>query len=113
MSKKGKEFDAKKFLKMASDKASPEDFLKTFGFKTKARIEKAHYIALVKTGALEPVIAGRVVGKAVKIHKVKVGKKGSINISKELVAEFAFPGETEFTIKKRGANIITLKKVEP
>jgi antitoxin component of MazEF toxin-antitoxin module len=104
-------FDAKKFLKMVSEKASPEDYEKAFGFKTKAQIDVAHYKALVQTGGLEPAVVGKRAGRTASVDRVKIGKSGKISLSKDMVAEFGFKEGDEFKVKKRGDNIITLKKV--
>ena len=109
-SKKGP-FDAKKFLKMASEKATPAEFEKAFGFKTKAQIDKAHYKALVEIGQIEPAVEGKRAGRTASIDRVKIGKSGKISLSKDMIAGFGFQQGDEFKVKKRGDNIITLKKV--
>jgi antitoxin component of MazEF toxin-antitoxin module len=109
-SKKGP-FDAKKFLKMASENASPEDYAKAFGLKTKAQIDKAHYKALVEIGQIQPAVVGKRAGRTASVDSVKIGKSGKISLSKDMVAGFGFSEGDEFKVKKRGDNIITLKKV--
>ena len=111
-SKKGP-FDAKKFLKMASEKATPAEFEKVFGYKTKAQIDKAHYKALVEIGQIQPAVVGKRAGRKASADTTKIGKSGKISLSKEMVAGFGFKEGDEFKVKTRGGNIITLKKVEP
>ena len=50
--KKAIAFDAKQFLKMAKEKVSTEDLMKTFGFKTTTQVKAAHYKALIEAGGL-------------------------------------------------------------
>jgi antitoxin component of MazEF toxin-antitoxin module len=109
-SKKG-QFDAKKFLKMASENVPPEDYDKAFGFKTKAQIDKAHYKALVEIGQIQPAVEGKRAGRKASVDKIKIGKSGKISLSEEMVTKFGFKQGDEFKVKKRGDNIITLKKV--
>jgi hypothetical protein len=111
-SKKGP-FDAKKFLKMASEKATPADFEKAFGFKTKAQIYAAHYKAMVETGQVEPAVVGKRAGRTASVDKIKIGKSGKISLAKEMVTGFGFQQGDEFTVKLRAGKIITMKKVEP
>lgn len=111
-SKKGP-FDAKKFLKMASEKAAPEEFEKAFGFKTKAQIDAAHYKSLVQTGQIEAAVVGKRAGRTASVDTTKIGKSGKISLTKEMVTGFGFKEGDEFKVKTRGGNIITLKKVVP
>jgi hypothetical protein len=111
-SKKGP-FDAKKFLKMASEKVAPEEFEKAFGFKTKAQIDAAHYKSLVQTGQIEAAVVGKRAGRTASVDTTKIGKSGKISLTKEMVTGFGFKEGDEFKVKTRGGNIITLKKVVP
>jgi hypothetical protein len=104
-------FDAKKFLKMASENATPADYEKVFGYKTPAQIKTAHYKALVETGQIEPAVVGKRAGRTASVDRVKIGKSGKISLTKDMVAGFGFSEGDEFKVKKRGDNIITLKKV--
>ena len=111
-SKKGP-FDAKKILKMASEKATPEEFEKAFGYKTKAQIYAAHYKAMVETGQIEAAVEGKRAGRTASVDKIKIGKSGKISLPEEMVTRFGFKQGDEFTVKLRAGKIITLKKVEP
>lgn len=104
-------FDAKKFLKMVSEKAAPEDYEKVFGFKTKAQTDVAHYKALVQTGGLAPAVVGKRAGRTASLDTTKIGKSGKISLSKDMVAEFGFKVGDEFKVKKRGENFISIKKI--
>jgi antitoxin component of MazEF toxin-antitoxin module len=109
-SKKGP-FDAKKFLEMASKKATPAEFEKIFGFKTKAQIDKAHYKALVEIGQIQPAVVGKRAGRKASVDKIKIGKSCKISLPKDMVDCFGFKEGDEFTVKLRAGKIITLKKV--
>jgi hypothetical protein len=111
-SKKGP-FDAKKILKMASEKATPEEFEKAFGYKTKAQIYAAHYKAMVETGQIEAAVEGKRAGRTASVDKIKIGKSGKISLAEEMVTRFGFKQGDEFTVKLRAGKIITIKKVEP
>ena len=111
-SKKGP-FDAKKILKMASEKATPEEFEKAFGYKTKAQIYAAHYKAMVETGQIEAAVEGKRAGRTASVDKIKIGKSGKISLAEEMVTKFGFKQGDEFTVKLRAGKIITIKKVEP
>ena len=54
---------------------------------------------------------GRGAGKAYKAPKVSVGKRGSIIISKELVASLGIGAKDKFTVRKTKAGV-ALKKAE-
>ncbi len=104
-------FDAKKFLKMASEKATPAEFEKVFGYKTKAQIYAAHYKAMVETGQVEPAVVGKRAGRKASVDKIKIGKSCKISLPKDMVDCFGFKEGDEFTVKLRAGKIITLKKV--
>jgi len=104
-------FDAKKFLKMASENATPADYEKVFGYKTPAQIKTAHYKALVETGQIQPAVVGKRAGRKVSVDKIKIGKSCKISLPKDMVDCFGFKEGDEFTVKLRAGKIITLKKV--
>jgi antitoxin component of MazEF toxin-antitoxin module len=104
-------FDANKFLKMVSEKATPADFEKAFGYKTPAQIKAAHYKAMVEIGQIEPAVVGKRAGRKVSVDKIKIGKSCKISLPKDMVDCFGFKEGDEFTVKLRAGKIITLKKV--
>jgi hypothetical protein len=107
---KKKVFDAKKLIKMVKDETHQDEIMKAFGFKTAAQIKAAHYRALVEAGDIPGIVGGRGTGKAEKVKLIGVGKKGSIIISAEKVAELGVGAEDKFKIRKTKAGI-ALKKV--
>ena len=108
---KKKVFDAKKLIKMVKDKTHQQEIMKAFGFKTAAQIKAAHYRALVETGNIPGIVGGRGAGKAEKVKLIGVGKKGSIIIPAEKVAELVIGKDDKFTARKTKAGI-ALKAVK-
>jgi len=107
---KKKVFDARKLIKMVKDETHQQEIMKAFGFKTSAQIKAAHYRALVETGDIPGIVGGRGAGKAEKVKLIGVGKKGSIIIPADKVAELGVGAEVKFTVRKSKAGI-ALKKI--
>jgi hypothetical protein len=111
---KRKKIDEKKLLKMVEDGIHQSEIMKKLGIKTTNQLWIAYGKAQSTAGKIPAIVGGRGAGKAVADeNRVKVGKRGSVIIPQEMIKEFGFADDTEFTVKKRGDNIITLKKVEP
>jgi hypothetical protein len=107
---KKKVFDAKKLVKMVKDESHQQEIMKAFGFKTSAQVKTAYLKALVESGEVPGLIGGRGGYKAPKVKPIGVGKRGSIVISKEKVAELDIGTEDKFTVRKTKAGI-ALKRV--
>jgi hypothetical protein len=107
---KKKAFDAKKLLKMVKDKIHQQEIMKAFGFKTATQLKNAHYRALVETEETPGIVGGRGVGKIAKVKLIGVGKKGSIIIPAEKVAELGIGADEKFAVRKTKAGL-ALKKV--
>jgi hypothetical protein len=105
-----KAFDAKKLVKMVKDETHQQEIMKAFGFKTAAQVKAAHYRALVEIGEVPGLVGGRGVGKAQKAKPIRVGKKGSIIIPAEKVAELGIGADEKFAVRKTKTGI-ALKKV--
>jgi len=108
---KKKAFDAKKLVKMVKDETHQQEIMKVFGFKTAAQVKAAHYRALVESGEVPGLVGGRGGGKTQKAKLVNVGKRGSIIIPAEKVAELGIGKDEKFTVRKTKAGI-ALKKAE-
>lgn len=108
---KKKSFDAKKLIKMVKDEVNQKEIMKAFGFKTAAQVKAAHYRALVETEEIPGIVGGRGAGKGQKVKSIRVGKKGSIVIPAEKVAELGIGADDKFTIRKTKAGI-SLKKMD-
>ena len=107
---KKKAFDAKKLIKMVKDETHQQEIMKAFGFKTSAQIKAAHYRALVDAGDIPGIVGGRGAGKSAKGKLIGVGKRGSIIISAEKVAELGIGQDDKFTVRKTKAGM-ALKKI--
>jgi ABC-type transporter Mla maintaining outer membrane lipid asymmetry ATPase subunit MlaF len=107
---KKKAFDARKLVKMVKDETHQQEIMKAFSFKTAAQVKAAYFRALVESGEVPGIIGGRGTGKAKKAKPIGVGKRGSIIISAEKVAELGIGKDAKFTIRKTSAGI-ALKKV--
>lgn len=107
---KKKAFDAKKLVKMVKDETHQQEIMKAFGFKTAAQVKAAHYRALVEIGEIPGLVGGRGGGKVQKAKPIRVGKKGSIIIPAEKVAELGIGKDEKFAVRKTKAGI-ALKKV--
>ena len=107
---KKKSFDAKKLVKMVKDETHQQEIMKAFGLKTAAQVKAAYFRALVESGEVPAIIGGRGPGKRAKVIPIGVGKRGSIIISAEKVAELGIGKEDKFTVRKTSAGI-ALKKV--
>jgi len=107
---KKKAFDAKKLVKMVKDETHQQEIMKAFGFKTAAQVKAAYLKALVESGEVPALIGGRDLGKAAKVKPIGVGKRGSIIISAEKVAELGIGKDAKFTIRRTRAGV-ALKRV--
>jgi len=107
---KKKVFDAKKFVKMVKDETHQQEIMKAFGFKTAAQVKAAYFRALVESGEVPGILGGRGAGKAAKGKLIGVGKRGSIIIPAEKVAELGVGKDDKFKVRKTKAGI-ALKKV--
>jgi ABC-type methionine transport system ATPase subunit len=107
---KKKVFDAKKLIKMIKDETHQDEIMKAFNFKTAAQIKAAHYRVLVEAGEIPGIVGGRGAGKAEKVKLIRVGKKGSVIIPAEKVAELGIGKDDKFTVRKTKVGI-ALKKV--
>ena len=104
------EFDGKKLLKMIKDKVAKNEIMEKFKFKTATQLKNAHYRALVESGEVPAILGGRGSGKSVKAKLIGIGKRGSIIIPAEKVAELEIGKDDKFTVRKTKAGI-ALKKV--
>jgi len=105
------EFDGKKLLKMIKDKVAKNEIMEKFKFKTATQLKNAHYRALVESGEVPAILGGRGSGKSVKAKLIGVGKRGSIIIPAEKVAELEIGKDDKFTVRKTKAGI-ALKAVK-
>jgi hypothetical protein len=107
---KKKVFDAKGLIKMVEAGETQKEIMKKMGFKTSTQVKAAYMNALVEAGKVTAIKGGRGAGKAEKVKLIRVGKKGSIIIPAEKVAELGIGKDEKFAVRKTKAGF-ALKKV--
>jgi ABC-type proline/glycine betaine transport system ATPase subunit len=107
---KKKAFDGSKLIKMVEDGAHQSDIKKKFGFRTSAQVTLAYAKAQMEAGKIPPIKGGRGSGKYAVGKEVRVGKRGSIIIPAEMVAELKVGGSDKFAVRKTRAGI-ALRKI--
>jgi hypothetical protein len=107
---KRKTVDAAKLIKLIEDETPQAEIMKKMGFKTSTQVKTAYMNALIAVGKAAAIKGGRGAGKAAKVKLIGVGKKGSIIIPAEKVAELGIGADEKFTVRKTKAGI-ALKKV--
>ena len=107
---KKKTVDAAKLIKLIEAETPQAEIMKKMGFKTSTQVKTAYMNALIAEGKAVAIKGGRGAGKVVKAKHISVGKRGSIILSAEKVAELGIGAGDKFTIRKTKAGI-ALKKV--
>jgi len=108
---KRKTVDAAKLIKLIEDQTPQAEIMKKMGFKTSMQLKGAYMSALIAEGKVTAIKGGRGGGKTQKAKLVNVGKRGSIIIPAEKVAELGIGKDEKFTVRKTKAGI-ALKKAE-
>jgi hypothetical protein len=108
---KRKTVDAAKLIKLIEDETPQAEIMKKMGFKTSTQVKTAYMNALIAVGKAVAIKGGRGGGKAEKAKTVGVGKRGSIVIPAERVAELGIGKDDKFTVRNTKAGI-ALKRVE-
>ena len=107
---KKKVVNVKKLIKMINDEKPQPEIMKAFGFKTSTQLKTAYMNALVAEGAVAGIKSGRGKANSTTSNEVNVGKRGSLIISKNLVAELGFVENDKFLVRKTKSGI-SLKKL--
>jgi hypothetical protein len=108
---KRKTVDAAKLIKLIEDETPQAEIMKKMGFKTSTQVKTAYMNALIAVGKAVAIKGGRGGAKTQKAKLVNVGKRGSIIIPAEKVAELGIGKDEKFTVRKTKAGI-ALKKAE-
>lgn len=106
---KRKKVDPKDLIKTIEAGDVQADIMKKFGYKTSTQLKTAYMNALMEAGKVTPIKGGRGAGKAKAVKAVGVGKRGSIIISKELVAGLGIGAKDKFAVRKTKAGIALRK----
>ena len=107
---KKKAIDTKKLIKMIKEETPQPEIMKTFGFTTSVQLKNAYMNALIEEGSVPAIKSGRKAGKATANNEVNVGKRGSIIIPMDVVADMGFAENDTFAVRKTKAGI-SLKKL--
>jgi hypothetical protein len=105
-----KEVDAKALIKMVESGQPQNEIMKKFNFKTGAQLKAAYMNALIEAGKVVPIKGGRGGRKAEKAKLLRVGKRGSLILSADLVKELGISAEDKFSARKTKAGV-ALKRV--
>jgi hypothetical protein len=106
--------DSKKLIQMVQDGTVQKEILEKFGLNTARQLEAAYANALMESGKARAVhrVKKAAAGRAKKPPQVKVGKRGSIAISKKLIADLGLKAGDTFVVRPSKAGL-SLKKIEP
>lgn len=105
--------DHQKLIKMVEEGAAQPDIMKKFGYGTSTQLKVAYANALIQTGQATAITGGRKAdGKGKSVKEVKVGKRGSIIIPADLVAELGIGEQERFTVRKSKSGIALTKTAE-
>ena len=108
---KRKIVDHTKLIKMVQDGVAQADIMKKFGIGTATQLKVAYANALIQSGQAPAIVGGRgSKGKGKSAKEVKVGKRGSIIIPADMVAELGISDKDKFTIRKSKSGV-ALKQV--
>jgi hypothetical protein len=109
---KKKKIDGKALIKMI-DAGNPQaEIMEKFGFKTSTQLRVAYANALMATGKVAGIKAGRKTKAAAAVDtKVAVNGRGTLVISKALIESFGLAEGAAFNAKKTKGGI-QLKKVD-
>jgi len=100
--------EATKLIEMVRKRIPDKEIMEKLGIQTKASLRKMYYDALVETGKIKDIISKQ--EDAGMKKTVKIGKRGTLSVSKKLVMEeFGFKEGDTFTVSKRKDGI-NLKK---
>lgn len=108
---KRKAVDSSKLIEMVKEGNTQSEIMKKMGFKTSSQLKTAYMNALIAEKKVPAIQGGRGAAKGAKEKEVRVGKRGSIVISKDLVEALGIGGKEKFTLRKTRAGI-ALKRSE-
>ena len=107
--------EAKKLIEMVEEGIPAKEIRKELGIKPKAPLKGMYYRALVEAGKIKDILTERAErgGKgAPKRRPLRIGKRGTILMSKALLADqLGFKAGDKFSVSKRRGSI-TLRKTE-
>jgi len=105
--------DGKRLIEMVRRGIPDKEIMRELGVQTKASLKRMYYDALVEAGKIRDIMTERKMKKAApKKRALKIGKRGTILLSKALlVDQLGFDEGDKFNVAKRKGSII-LRKTE-
>ncbi len=108
------EVDAKKLVQMVKDGVDQKAIMDEFGFKNSSQLKVAYANALMEEKMVPELVGGRGAAKKAGPPKAKVNKRGSVVISKEVVADLGYDIGREFEVRKSASGIsLKAEEVKP
>jgi len=109
---KKKKVDAAKLIKGVEDQTPSKEIMAKFGFKTLAQLKTAYLDALTEKGKVPGLVSARGQARAAdkKIKELKVSKRGSLVVPKEIIVEMGFQVGDSFSVRKTAAGVSLKKK---
>ena len=105
-----KNVNYKKLLESVKNGKNQAEIMKEFKFNTSAQF-KSHYLdALVESGKAPKIRSGRAAKKNELVKEAFVSKRGSVVISKALVASMGYAEGDRFVVRNTKAGI-SLRKI--
>ena len=105
-----KKIDGAKLLKLVESGKLQSEIMKELKLNTAAQL-KAHYLdALMKAGKAPQIKSGRGKATAAPSKETMVSKRGSVVISKAMIAEMGFKEGDKFSVRKTKSGI-SMKKI--
>jgi AbrB family looped-hinge helix DNA binding protein len=102
-----KKVDAKALIKAVESGTTRTEIMAQFGFSNRSQVSTRYLDALVEAGRAKG-ITSRQPKAASAGNTVKITKRGSISVPKEMVAEMGFKEGDSFTVRKTRAGLILM-----
>jgi len=100
-----KEVELKALVDAIESGIPRREIMKQFGFKSPAQVTTYYLDGLVKNGRAKP-ITGRQLKAGKEVSTVKVSKRGSISLPKEMLKELGLKEGDSFKVSKTRAGMI-------
>ena len=97
-----------KLVEMVRSRVPDKEIMEKLGVQSKAALKKMYYDALVEALKIKDIISEKEVKREpYTVRKLRIGKKGTMTLSKALLLEtFGFNEGDQFTVSKRRDSII-------
>jgi len=92
--------DHKQLMKMIADQVPQAKIMDKFGFKTVTQLKVAMANAAMAQGKLPALVSGQAASAAPAANVIRVNKRGSLIIPKEMVDAFGLAEGQEFTMRQ-------------